>query len=119
MPNKLGGVIKHRHLHLYFQEYNKEIQRYGVSGRLRFCFPSTIAPGASSQANEGPISEAREAEEDAFRSIELILLEMYFLLKSSFSRTNTQPYNLPMAAKISSLGAFRVSKGELLLFLSS
>jgi hypothetical protein len=38
---------------------------------------------------------------------------MYFLLKASFSRTNTQPYHLPVGAKISGLGALRVSKGML------
>ena len=47
------------------------------------------------------------------RRDELILLEMYFLLKSSFSRTNTQPYKLPVGAKISGLGALRVNKGKL------
>jgi hypothetical protein len=112
MPNKLGGVVRHRHLHLYFQEYNKENQRYGVNSRLRFCFPSPHR-AAPSQVPEDPVTEAQQAEQDAFKSIELILLEMYFLLKSSFSRTNTQPYNLPMGAKISGLDALRVSTGML------
>jgi hypothetical protein len=115
MPNKLGGVVRHRHLHLYFQEYNKENQRYGVNSRLRFCFPSPSphTSAASSQVPEDSVTEARQSEQDAFKSIELILLEMYFLLKASFSRTNTQPYHLPVGAKISGLGALRVSKGML------
>ena len=113
MQNKLGGVVRHRHLHLYFQEYNKESQRYGVNSRLRFCFPSSLTAAAPSQTPEDSVSEAQESEQDAFKSIELILLEMYFLLKSSFSRTNTQPYKLPVGAKISGLGALRVNQGKL------
>lgn len=115
IPNKLGGVVRHRHLHLYFQEYNVEKERYGVNSRLRFCFPSsqTAAAATPSPVPGDAVSEAREAEQEAFRSIELILLEMYFLLKASFSRTNFQPYNLPVGTKISGLGALRASKGTL------
>ena len=155
----LGGVIKHRHLPLFFQKYNEETERYGVPAKIRFCFPSEAmnlindsgskSPGSAANdfnATSDTISSdlsgikdpssspltaqyvvrkslldiatenmenkkidnsgdsiaqeierkesekiAKEAELRAFQSIELILLEMYFLMKESFARTNSQP----------------------------
>jgi hypothetical protein len=78
-------------------------QRYNVPSKLKFVFPSQVNKRNENIKKLGKIEYENENENldlikknenlnKSFIISELILLEMYYLLKSSFSRTNTQPY---------------------------
>ena len=96
--NALGGVIKHRHLPMFFTKYNNETKRYGVLPKQLFCFPANTrefdATSATSydslekSSNQSDITQQR-----AFKHAEVLLLDLYSFLKASYSRTNCQPYS--------------------------
>ena len=99
-PNSLGGVIKHRHLPMFFTKYNDATKRYGVLPKQLFCFPSTISDFDASKDDPDSLSDRTDrTQQRAFKDAEVLLLELYSVLKSSYSRTNCQPYGhgIPMS----------------------
>lgn len=83
---------------MFFTKYNDATKRYGVLPKQLFCFPSNISdfdvPILDGDSDKNVDSIDRNQQE-GFKSAEALLLELYFLLKSSYSRTNCQPYCLP------------------------
>lgn len=83
---------------MFFTKYNDATKRYGVLPKQLFCFPSNISdfdvPILDGDSDKNVDCSDRNQHE-GFKSAEALLLELYFLLKSSYSRTNCQPYCLP------------------------
>jgi hypothetical protein len=83
---------------MFFTKYNDATKRYGVLPKQLFCFPSNIndfdIPTLDGDSDKS-IDSSDRIQREGFKSAEALLLELYFLLKSSYSRTNCQPYCLP------------------------
>jgi hypothetical protein len=83
---------------MFFTKYNDATKRYGVLPKQLFCFPSNISdfdiPTLDGDSDKS-IGSSDRIQQEGFKSAEALLLELYFLLKSSYSRTNCQPYCLP------------------------
>ena len=83
---------------MFFTKYNDATKRYGVLPKQLFCFPSNISdfdiPKLDGDSDKS-IDSSDRIQQEGFKSAESLLLELYFILKSSYSRTNCQPYCLP------------------------
>ena len=107
--NSLGGVIKHRHLPMFFTKYNNETKRYGVLPKQLFCFPSNksefdtasylsdsgsgLVSDIDVDSDENSKHQSNITQQKAFKHAEVLLLDLYSFLKSSYSRTNCQSYS--------------------------
>ena len=88
---------------MFFTKYNNETKRYGVLPKQLFCFPSNKSEfDAASylsdvhldvESDEGRKHQSDIRQQKAFKHAEVLLLDLYSFLKSSYSRTNCQSYS--------------------------
>ena len=91
-PNNPTGEIRHRNIHEYLAGFILEHRRYSVSGMAKFCFPcgSPYKPVPLQDPATVLYSSTDQMEEE----VQLVFLEVYFLLLSSFARSRQEhvPY---------------------------